>query len=89
MWKVYGITLLPICVIVIEVISAQRKSDKERLVYVQAIWRHGDRAPNHLPYPNDKYNETVWPRGWGQLTNVRIFRELYSTSLLSKYLFKL
>lgn len=72
MWKVCGIILLAMCAIVIEAVNAQRESDDEELVYVQAIWRHGDRAPTHLPYPNDEYNETVWPRGWGQITNVRI-----------------
>ncbi|VDM59426.1 unnamed protein product [Angiostrongylus costaricensis] len=40
------------------------------LVFVQAIWRHGDRAPQSLPYPNDPYDETAWQRGWGQLTNI-------------------
>lgn len=40
------------------------------LVYVQTIWRHGDRAPEQLPYPNDQYVEDYWPRGWAQLTNV-------------------
>ncbi|CAG9535974.1 unnamed protein product [Cercopithifilaria johnstoni] len=81
------IILIPICAIVIEAINAQRESDKE-LVYVQAIWRHGDRAPNHLPYPNDKYNETAWPRGWSQTTNIgmlqmyelgQFFRERYAS----------
>lgn len=43
---------------------------EERLIYVQAIWRHGDRAPHHLPYPTDLNNESSWPRGWSQLTNV-------------------
>ncbi|VDN02625.1 unnamed protein product [Thelazia callipaeda] len=42
---------------------------EEEIIYVQAIWRHGDRAPNNLPYPIDRYTETSWPRGWGQLTN--------------------
>ncbi|KAE9556041.1 hypothetical protein FO519_000787 [Halicephalobus sp. NKZ332] len=46
------------------------------LVYVQAIWRHGDRAPDKLPYPSDKYTEDYWERGWGQLTNVGI-RQLH------------
>ncbi|KAJ1350063.1 hypothetical protein KIN20_005771, partial [Parelaphostrongylus tenuis] len=41
-----------------------------KLVFVQAIWRHGDRAPQSLPYPNDPYNETAWQRGWSQLTNI-------------------
>uniref|UniRef100_A0A1I7XWI1 Prostatic acid phosphatase n=1 Tax=Steinernema glaseri TaxID=37863 RepID=A0A1I7XWI1_9BILA len=42
----------------------------ENLKYVQAIWRHGDRAPAKLPYPKDIYGEANWPRGWGHLTNV-------------------
>uniref|UniRef100_A0A0R3S4I2 Histidine acid phosphatase n=1 Tax=Elaeophora elaphi TaxID=1147741 RepID=A0A0R3S4I2_9BILA len=88
MWKVYGIILLSICSIVIKVISAQGESDEGELVYVQAIWRHGDRAPNHLPYPNDENNERVWPRGWGQITNIgmmqmyelgQFFRERYAS----------
>ncbi|VDN00710.1 unnamed protein product [Thelazia callipaeda] len=41
-----------------------------KLIYVQAIWRHGDRAPHQLPYPNDLNDEKSWPRGWSHLTNV-------------------
>uniref|UniRef100_A0AAF5Q0R8 Histidine acid phosphatase n=1 Tax=Wuchereria bancrofti TaxID=6293 RepID=A0AAF5Q0R8_WUCBA len=93
MWKVYGITLLWKCAItLIGIANAQGESDKE-LIYVQAIWRHGDRAPKQLPYPNDKYNETAWPRGWGQITNIGImqmyelgqfFRQRY-TSLIRDF----
>ncbi|KAK6051889.1 histidine acid phosphatase [Cooperia oncophora] len=42
----------------------------KELVYVQAIWRHGDRAPLKLPYPKDPYTESAWQRGWAQLTNI-------------------
>lgn len=45
-------------------------SSSGELVQVLALWRHGDRAPVRLPYPNDQYNESYWPRGWQQLTNV-------------------
>lgn len=41
----------------------------KRLKFVQAIWRHGDRAPGGLPYPLDTNGEEHWPRGWNQLTN--------------------
>uniref|UniRef100_A0A8R1I550 Acid phosphatase n=1 Tax=Caenorhabditis japonica TaxID=281687 RepID=A0A8R1I550_CAEJA len=40
--------------------------------FLLAVWRHGDRAPENLPYPSDPYNETFWPRGWNQLTNITI-----------------
>ncbi|KAK0420776.1 hypothetical protein QR680_014880 [Steinernema hermaphroditum] len=38
-----------------------------RLLYAQAIFRHGDRAPSK-PYPNDPYGVKHWPNGWSQLT---------------------
>uniref|UniRef100_A0A7E4VM26 Acid phosphatase n=1 Tax=Panagrellus redivivus TaxID=6233 RepID=A0A7E4VM26_PANRE len=53
------------------VISVANAVDEESysLAYVTAIWRHGDRAPETLPYPNDKYTEDYWPRGYGELTS--------------------
>ncbi|KAH7716893.1 Histidine acid phosphatase family protein [Aphelenchoides avenae] len=45
-------------------------SAERELAFVQAIWRHGDRAPSGLPYPTDPYDEIYWPRGWSQLTNL-------------------
>lgn len=42
----------------------------KELRFVQAIWRHGDRAPSKHPYPYDPYDETYWPTGWSQLTEV-------------------
>uniref|UniRef100_A0AC34FK58 Acid phosphatase n=1 Tax=Panagrolaimus sp. ES5 TaxID=591445 RepID=A0AC34FK58_9BILA len=44
----------------------------DKLVYVHALWRHGDRAPEKIPYPNDIYTEDYWPRGYAMLTNVGI-----------------
>ncbi|VDO29356.1 unnamed protein product, partial [Brugia timori] len=52
----------------------------EHLIYVQAIWRHGDRAPHQLPYPRDLNDESSWPRGWSQLTNMGI-KQLYELGL--------
>lgn len=37
-------------------ISAQQGAEK-KLRYVQAIWRHGDRAPKKKPYEADIYGE--------------------------------
>lgn len=51
-------------------VKTAEEEPEQRLIYVQAIWRHGDRAPHRLPYPNDRNNESAWPRGWSQLTNV-------------------
>ena len=35
------------------------------------VYRHGQRTPADT-YPNDPYvNETFYPYGWGQMTNVR------------------
>ncbi|KAM3728436.1 Testicular acid phosphatase [Dirofilaria immitis] len=52
----------------------------EDLIYVQAIWRHGDRAPHQLPYPNDLNDEKSWLRGWSQLTNTGM-KQLYDLGL--------
>ncbi|KHJ95030.1 histidine acid phosphatase [Oesophagostomum dentatum] len=69
------------------------KTDKE-LVFVQAVWRHGDRAPLGYPYPEDPYNETAWPRGWSQLTNLGMqqmyelgtfFRQRYNNLINQNY----
>lgn len=42
----------------------------DKLVSVQVLFRHGDRAPSS-PYPKDLYNAKHWPNGWSQLTEVR------------------
>ncbi|KAI6238553.1 hypothetical protein M3Y99_00679000 [Aphelenchoides fujianensis] len=42
------------------------------LRHVQAIWRHGDRAPKRLPYPLDEHSEAAWPNGWAQLTGLGV-----------------
>uniref|UniRef100_A0A915Q1J6 BURP domain-containing protein n=1 Tax=Setaria digitata TaxID=48799 RepID=A0A915Q1J6_9BILA len=65
------IILLSILVAVIQL--GNGNESEEELIYVQAIWRHGDRAPTKLPYPNDEHDEIAWPRGWGQITNVCLF----------------
>ncbi|XP_021935195.1 prostatic acid phosphatase isoform X2 [Zootermopsis nevadensis] len=40
------------------------------LVFVSALYRHGDRTPVSS-YPTDPYNNlSYWPVGWGQLTNI-------------------
>lgn len=65
----------------------------DKLVYVQAIWRHGDRSPEKLPYPTDIYTEDYWARGYGMLTNVGMnqlhelgtfFRQRYANSFVNE-----
>lgn len=43
-------------------------ADLNTLVFVQVLFRHGDRTPEYA-YANDPYqNESTWAEGWGQLT---------------------
>ncbi|TKR58386.1 hypothetical protein L596_029838 [Steinernema carpocapsae] len=39
-----------------------------KLRHIQALWRHGDRAPLGT-YKNDPHQESSWPVSWGELTN--------------------
>lgn len=42
---------------------------ESELRFVIVVYRHGDRTPLET-FPKDKYNESYWPSGWGQLTNI-------------------
>lgn len=45
-------------------------SGTKKLCFVAIIYRHGDRAPVGT-YPTDSYREeSFWPEGWGQLTDI-------------------
>ncbi|KAI4454705.1 acid phosphatase-related [Holotrichia oblita] len=45
------------------------------LNYIFKVFRHGDRVIIN-PYPNDPYrNNSYWPAGWGQLTNLGKLQE--------------
>ncbi|XP_071782578.1 lysosomal acid phosphatase isoform X1 [Centroberyx gerrardi] len=45
-------------------VAAERK-----LAYVTVLFRHGDRSPVKA-YPTDRYQESAWPQGFGQLSQV-------------------
>nr|CAH7728383.1 unnamed protein product [Callosobruchus chinensis] len=67
---------------------------EDELTAVIVIYRHGARTPIK-PYPNDPYkNESIWPVGFGQLTNIgkqqhkelgKWLRQRYQTFLPEKY----
>ena len=48
--------------------DGQISEEDMNLVYVQIVWRHGDRSPA-LIYPNDP-NANYWPQGEGMLTQL-------------------
>ncbi|KAH7696201.1 esophageal gland cell secretory protein 21, partial [Aphelenchoides avenae] len=56
---------LYIALVIVGFAGANTNNDK--LVFVQAVWRHGDRAPT-TTFPNDPYQESHWPQGWGELS---------------------
>ncbi|KAJ8954162.1 hypothetical protein NQ318_005756 [Aromia moschata] len=79
-------------VIIFIVLRAERCQRQLELVHV--VMRHGARTPVST-YPNDPYiNDTLYPTGWGQLTNEgklhlynigRFLRERYSDYLGTHY----
>uniref|UniRef100_A0A914HBP6 acid phosphatase n=1 Tax=Globodera rostochiensis TaxID=31243 RepID=A0A914HBP6_GLORO len=42
-------------------------ANKDELVFVHTVWRHGDRTPVFI-FPNDPNQEEVWSQGFGELT---------------------
>ncbi|XP_057651121.1 prostatic acid phosphatase-like isoform X1 [Diorhabda carinulata] len=55
--------------------SKDNINNKEELIAVVVIYRHGDRAPL-TSFPNDHYyNLTYWPMGFGELTKQGIQRQ--------------
>ncbi|XP_012275172.1 prostatic acid phosphatase-like [Orussus abietinus] len=74
--------------------SVGENLDSKSVVFVNILFRHGDRTPVD-PYPNDPYNnESLWPVPFGQLTNTgkhqqlllgRWIRKRYSHLLSEEY----
>lgn len=68
--------LVPIFLFFHIVYSLDRyKEEFGTVIFVNVLFRHGDRTPIKL-YPNDPYkNDSYWPIGYGQLTNLGKERE--------------
>uniref|UniRef100_A0AC34FI71 Acid phosphatase n=1 Tax=Panagrolaimus sp. ES5 TaxID=591445 RepID=A0AC34FI71_9BILA len=50
--------------------------EKDKLVFLQAVWRHGDRSPIET-YKTDPYQEDSWQQGWGQLSPKGMEQHVY------------
>lgn len=79
--------------ILINIVLVNALPDDGDLRFVTILYRHGDRTPTST-FPTDKYNESYWPLGWGQLTNLgknqefelgKWLREKYSEYLPLEY----
>lgn len=57
--------------------NRQSNSDLDTLSSLFIVHRHGDRTIIST-FPNDPYvNESYWPDGWGELTEVRAFHTMF------------
>ncbi|KAH7694264.1 Histidine acid phosphatase family protein, partial [Aphelenchoides avenae] len=56
---------------------------ENQLLFLQVVWRHGDRAPTET-YPNDPHQEDAWPNGWGELTELGMLQHYTLGKLLRK-----
>nr|XP_002130958.1 prostatic acid phosphatase-like [Ciona intestinalis] len=65
----------------------------EELVFSNLLWRHGARSAIHS-YKNDPFNQTMWPQGFGQLTQIGMhqhyelgsyLKQRYNTLLSRRY----
>ncbi|KAK9876227.1 hypothetical protein WA026_012528 [Henosepilachna vigintioctopunctata] len=73
-----GVLLLAVVFAILATAITQESQGNKQLELLHVIMRHGARTPAST-YPNDPYiNNTFYPIGWGQLTNVGKI-QLYET----------
>ncbi|KHN85303.1 Lysosomal acid phosphatase [Toxocara canis] len=71
--------------------TVRRSKAARQLVFLQAVWRHGDRNPKGI-CPNDNNTESTWRKGFGQLTPLgmeqhRLLGSVIYDEYVSKYKF--
>ncbi|KAK0395773.1 hypothetical protein QR680_001421 [Steinernema hermaphroditum] len=59
---------------------------KDKLIFLQAVWRHGDRSPTD-EFRGDRYNESSWHLGLGELTARGMEQHLYLGKHLRQHFF--
>uniref|UniRef100_A0A8D0GDD5 Lysosomal acid phosphatase n=1 Tax=Sphenodon punctatus TaxID=8508 RepID=A0A8D0GDD5_SPHPU len=88
-----GISFPPLLLLGIGLGLALPLAQARSLRFVTLLYRHGDRSPVKT-YPRDPYQESAWPQGFGQLTQVgmqqhwalgQALRKRYSGFLNSTY----
>ncbi|WKX93343.1 hypothetical protein Q1695_010973 [Nippostrongylus brasiliensis] len=62
-------------------VSARTLKPNDTLLFVHVVWRHGDRAPT-MTYPTDPHQESSWPNGWGELTQLGMLQQYALGQLL-------
>ncbi|XP_018557302.1 lysosomal acid phosphatase [Lates calcarifer] len=62
------VAALVLFILTVGSVCGQAAAEK-KLLYVTVLFRHGDRSPIKA-YPTDPYQESAWPQGFGQLSQV-------------------